>query len=208
MVQIHRQDVRNTIEEFRRRFPVGMRINISTTTEIVNESSETLTGVASLVTSPGSPIQTDLTKALVAIDDIRGELNRRYPDVNDSPETDHPMIAVDVVLISAIILETTDIGRLVEFTGYSPTFISAVGFNMIQNKLWIVDGSVDSHYSRWFSPNGLVSDDREFWEHIDIACGTVDAGRRYHGRARSLQYLLGGASNQARSSNLSEGGRV
>ena len=65
MVQIHRQDVRNTIEEFRGRFPVGMRINISTTTEIVNESSETLTGVASFVTSHGSPIQTDLKKSSI-----------------------------------------------------------------------------------------------------------------------------------------------
>lgn len=107
------------------------------------------------------------------VDDIRQKLTSRFPDVNDQPETGHPMIAVGVVLVSAIILQTTDISRLVTFTGYSPSFVSAVAVNMVHNKLWIVGGSVDSQHSKWFSPDALVSDDREFWDHIEIACGMM-----------------------------------
>jgi hypothetical protein len=69
------------------------------------------------------------------VEDIRAKFNIKYPDVNDPPENEHPMTAVGIVLLSAIILETTDIGKLVRFTGYSPAFISAISANMRHNKL-------------------------------------------------------------------------
>jgi hypothetical protein len=66
------------------------------------------------------------------IEDIRLEFNTRFPDVNDPPEDEHPMTAVGIVLISAIILGTTDIARLAKFTGYSENFISAI----VARTLW------------------------------------------------------------------------
>ena len=107
------------------------------------------------------------------MDDIRQKLTSRFPEVNDPPETEHPMIAVGVVLVSAIILQTTDISRLVTITGYSRSFVSAVALNMIHNTLWIAGGRVDSQHSTWFSPDGLVIDDRGFWDHIEMACGMM-----------------------------------
>ena len=107
------------------------------------------------------------------IEDIRLEFNTRFPDVNDPPEDEHPMTAVGIVLISAIILGTTDIARLAKFTGYSENFISAIAFNMIQNKLWVQGMYDHSQCSRWYAPDGVISDESVFWEHIDMACGNL-----------------------------------
>ena len=83
------------------------------------------------------------------------------------------MTAVGIVLLSAIILETTNIGRLVKFTGYSPGFISAISANMRHNKLWENGRYNEKHWSQWLSPDGTIKDDDQFWVQIEIACGTT-----------------------------------
>jgi hypothetical protein len=123
--------------------------------------------------NPPTPAKHRPTTSFRDVEDIRLQLNSRYPDVNDPPETEDPMIAVGIVLISAIILGTTDISGLVKFTGYSENFISAIASNMTQNKLWVNGGYDESQFSKWFSFDGVISNDLAFWRHIEMACGIV-----------------------------------
>jgi hypothetical protein len=58
-----------------------------------------------------------------------------------------------------------------KFTDYSPNFISAIAFNMENNKLWVDGEYGEEQYWRWFSPDGSIDDDNEFLESIQIACG-------------------------------------
>ena len=80
------------------------------------------------------------------------------------------MTAVGIVLVSSVILQTTDVSKLARLTRYSQNFISAVAFNMTHNKLWAGDQYDQREYLRWFSPDGFITDDHAFWEHIEIAC--------------------------------------
>jgi hypothetical protein len=107
------------------------------------------------------------------VEDIRVKFNLKYPDANDPPEHEHPMVAVGIVLLSSAILGTANIEKLVKFTGYSRPFISAIAFNMENNKLWVDGQYGEDQYGRWFSPDGSIDDDNEFWENIGIACGTA-----------------------------------
>jgi len=107
------------------------------------------------------------------VEDIRAKLNANYPEVNEPPKNEHPMIAVGIVLLSAIILETTDIGRLVKFTDYSQEFVSAIAANMQHNELWENGRYKKEHWSQWLSPDWTITDDDQFWAHIEIACGTM-----------------------------------
>lgn len=164
-IQTHREDTKDTTEEFRRRFALSTVVRICTTTEITNNSEDSSTDESRLL----------LPKAEGAdshelIGQIRSYLNSRYPD-DDDTEMEHPMTAVGIVLVSSVILKTTDVNKLARLTGYSLNFISAVAFNMTHNKLWAGDEYDESEYLRWFSPDGFITDDRALWEHLEIACG-------------------------------------
>jgi hypothetical protein len=172
-MQIHAQDTADTCEGFWQRFPVGMWLDICTITEVTSKSRQTSTGAAVPVTDPDSPTEPRHGIPNTLVDDIRRELNRKFPDVDDLPENEHPMTAIGVVLISAMILQSTEISRLVIFTGYSPDFISAIAFNMIHNKLWTGSGCVAGEGSTWFSLDGFVREDGEFWDQIEMACGNM-----------------------------------
>ena len=113
--------------------------------------------------------------------DIRSALQARYPDVDDDQFSidhsgfihEHPLTAIGVVLISSVLLGTTDVDRLAEFTKYSKRFIRAIAMNMENSRLW-----KESEYDcgRWSCGNLLPGDkngDDEFWEHIDIAAGSM-----------------------------------
>ena len=105
--------------------------------------------------------------------DLLSIMQLLYPEVEDDRDDDanyeHPMTAVGVVLLSAAFLGTTKAKELVLFTGYSRHFISAITLNMQNNKLWN-DGVYDC--SEWLSPDGAI-DERGFWDHIEIACGSL-----------------------------------
>ncbi len=102
------------------------------------------------------------------VEDTRTILRTRYPDPED-PDSEHPMALAGILLLSAAILGTTDAKTLIQFTGYSPEFISAITFNMQNNKLWF-DGRYD--HSGWLSSDGNI-DDVGFWDHISAACGDL-----------------------------------
>ena len=81
---------------------------------------------------------------LITSAEIRDALEERYPEVTD-PEFnlehtgiahEHPLIAIGVVLISSIVLATTDPVRLMEYTRYSERFVRAVAANMQISGLW------------------------------------------------------------------------
>jgi len=63
--------------------------------------------------------------------EILQALKDRYPDPEDDQVSiqfsgyvhEHPMTAIEVVLISSIVLGTTEVNKLSEFTGYSKRFI-------------------------------------------------------------------------------------
>jgi hypothetical protein len=67
-------------------------------------------------------------------------------------------------------LGTTDIMKLVEFTGYSVDFVAAIASNMIWNNLWRESGDLSTENPHWFSPTELVADGA-FWEDVEVACG-------------------------------------
>ena len=102
---------------------------------------------------------------------IRSVVRALDPDSEVSPpgRTDHPIDAVQVVLLSAAILETIDVVRLASFTRYSREFVSAIALNMKNNHLWI-----DGHYrcSEWFHVEDGIVNHAMFCEHNDIACGS------------------------------------
>ena len=114
------------------------------------------------------------------VESIRNAFKTRYPDVDDDEFSftysgfihENPMTAIGVVLVSCVVLGTTDVNRLAEFTKYSQRFIGAIAANMENNSLW-----KDGKYlcEAWSSGNMLPRDeeeDHEFWEHIDIADGS------------------------------------
>lgn len=120
----------------------------------------------------------------------------RYPDVDDDQfSIDHsgfihenPMTAIGVVLISSIVLGTTDADRLAEFTKYGKPFIRAIAVNMENSNLWR-DGKYDC--AGWSCGNLFPRDekeDHEFWEHISIADGSM-----WSADAKSLQSEDAGA---------------
>jgi hypothetical protein len=83
------------------------------------------------------------------------------------------MTAIGVVLISSVVLGTTDVNRLAEFTGYCKRFIRAISANMENSRLW-KEGNY--HCIGWSSANLLPcnkQEDSEFWDHIRIAEGSV-----------------------------------
>ena len=112
--------------------------------------------------------------------DIRRAFTKRYPDVDDDEFTrehsgfihENPMTAIGVVLISSIVLGTTEVSRLAEFTKYSQAFIQVIAVNMENSRLW-KDGKYDC--AGWSSGNLLPRDEKEdskFWDHIEVAEGT------------------------------------
>lgn len=110
---------------------------------------------------------------------IRKALIERYPDVNNDEFSiqhsgfvhDHPMIPIGVVLISAVVLGTTDPLKLAEFTNYSERFVRVIAVNMTNCQIW-KDNEYDC--SSWSSGSVMPSNRQEddaFWEHIEIADG-------------------------------------
>lgn len=81
----------------------------------------------------------------------------------------HALIQMGALLFGAAFLNTTDLVTLIRFTGYSPNFVSAVGFNMANNKLWR-DGRYDT--SSWLRPDGSI-DEKQFYEHVACAEGDL-----------------------------------
>jgi len=118
---------------------------------------------------------------VTTVEDIRNALKARYPDVDDDQFSiehsgfahEHPMTAIGVVLISSVLLGTTDVDRLAEFTRYSKQFVRALSSNMDNSRLW-KDGK---YYCDAWSRNSLLpcdeKQDQEFWEHIEIASGSL-----------------------------------
>jgi len=89
-------------------------------------------------------------------------------DVTAHGAIDHPIDAVQVVLLTAAILGTINVVKLASFTGYSRQFISAIALNMKNNHLWI-NGQYKC--SEWFDPEDGINH-AMFHEHNDIACGS------------------------------------
>ena len=118
---------------------------------------------------------------MTTAEDIRSAFRACYPDVDNDEFSvehsgfghEHPMTAIGVVLISSVLLGTTDVDRLADFTRYSKQFIRAISLNMENSRLW-KDGRYDCAAC---SCNNLLprnkNQDQEFWEHIEIASGSM-----------------------------------
>jgi hypothetical protein len=104
---------------------------------------------------------------VLVVQDLRQLMYDKYPDESDSDETEHPVTAAGVVLLAATFLKTTQVRSLVRFAGYSEQFISAISFNMRNNRLCT---NQEYDYSKWLGEDGTIDDD-ELWNHIEIACG-------------------------------------
>jgi hypothetical protein len=102
-------------------------------------------------------------------DSLRQFMRSRYPGVEDEGDDEHPLTAIGVVLLSAVILGTTDTEELIRFTGYSREFVSAIAVNMEDNRAWW-NGRYD--LVGWLLTDGTI-DDCLFWEHINVACAMV-----------------------------------
>jgi hypothetical protein len=113
-------------------------------------------------------------------EDIRRALKMRYPDVHNDLFSlehsgfvhEHPLSAIGVVLISSLVLGTTDVNRLADFTRYSKRFIRVIASNMENSCLW-TGGKYDC--SGWSSGNSFPRDQREddeFWDHVLVAEGS------------------------------------
>lgn len=111
--------------------------------------------------------------------EIREALEKYYPDVTDLEFNikhsgyahEHPLIAIAVVLISSIVLASTDPAELKEFTKYSGRFTRAVSANMQISGLWR-DNKYD--YSEWYSGELIPPPGNQiFWEHVLIGEGSL-----------------------------------
>jgi hypothetical protein len=94
-----------------------------------------------------------------------------YPHIGTelSKHVGDSLIALGVVLLSAAMLNTTDVVTLVRFTGYSANFVSAVAFNMTNTKLWR-DGRYDT--SSWRRADETI-DEELFYDHVATAEGDL-----------------------------------
>jgi hypothetical protein len=101
------------------------------------------------------------------VDNLRDLMKTMYPD-NDTL-SEHPMTAVGTVLLAAAIFGITEQEALVRFTGYPCSFIVAILFNLRGNRV-LNNGSYNC--SDWLSSDGAIAD-REFWDHIEAACGNL-----------------------------------
>ena len=110
---------------------------------------------------------------MIAIE-IREALEKSYPNVTDlefsiehsGSAHEHPLIAIGVLLISSIVLETTAPAKLAEFTRYSERFMRAVARNMEISGLWAND-----RYDCWSWSRGEhvpQPENREFWDHAEL----------------------------------------
>src|SRR5215469_12406333 len=106
--------------------------------------------------------------------EIRDALESSYPDVTDSEFNiaqsgfahEHPLIAIGVVLISSIVLGTTDPVELERFTRYSKRFVRCVAGNMENSGLW-KDNKNDC--SEWYCDQLIPPpENRMFWDHVLI----------------------------------------
>src|SRR6476620_4054123 len=78
------------------------------------------------------------------MDDIRTAFKNRYPEVDNDEfalqqfgfVVENPMSAIGIVLLSSILLGTTDVAQLAQFISYSRQFIRAIAWNMDNNRLW------------------------------------------------------------------------
>lgn len=79
--------------------------------------------------------------------------------------------AIGVILISAIILGTTDTKSLSRYTKYGQRFVQAVARNMESSGLWR-NGRYDS--SSWYYGDPLPQPEgRAFWDHVLIGEGSL-----------------------------------
>src|SRR5713101_8847467 len=81
---------------------------------------------------------------IMTFEEIRTAMKNRY----DEPENDlvalyhfgfaHelPLIAICIVLVSAVVRRTANIDELSDFTGYSKAFIGAIAHNLENSGLW------------------------------------------------------------------------
>ena len=118
---------------------------------------------------------------MTTIQEVQAAMKAHYPnDYYDEVALrrfgsiqERSMIALGIVLVSSLVLETTDVSRLASFTTYSRRFIAAVARNMENSRLW-KDGKYDC--SAWSSGNFLPRNRYEeeiFWDHVCIAEGTA-----------------------------------
>ena len=111
--------------------------------------------------------------------EIRDALESRYLDVTDSEFNiaqsgfahEHPLIAIGVVLISSIVLGTTDPEELAGFTRYSKRFVCCVAANMENSGLWKHNkyDFLDWHCGELMPP----PENRMFWDHVLIGEGSL-----------------------------------
>jgi hypothetical protein len=128
--------------------------------------------------------------------EIRDALQERYPEVTD-PEFnlehsglahEHPLIAIGVVLISSVVLGTTDPVSLVEYTSYSERFVRAVAANMQISGLWR-DDKYDC--SDWQCGQLIPSaENRAFWDHVLIGEGSLWKSRTHSKLTRNSGLLF------------------
>jgi hypothetical protein len=115
------------------------------------------------------------------VEEIRKALIAEFPNENDDEVSiehsgfvhDSPMIAIGVVLISSIVLGTTDPVKLTQFTGYSERFVRGIANNLENSGLW-KNGKYEC--SSWFAGDLIPNKEPErelFCEHIFFAAGFV-----------------------------------
>jgi hypothetical protein len=113
-------------------------------------------------------------------EEIRKAIVAEFPNENDAEVSiehsgfvhDSPMIAIGVVLISFIVLGTTDPVKLTQFTGHSERFVRGIANNLENSGLW-KNGKYQC--SSWFAgdiPN-KEPERQAFCEHIFLAAGFV-----------------------------------
>jgi hypothetical protein len=95
---------------------------------------------------------------------VMGFLDNMFPDVG----VDCPNFPVMVILFSAALLRSTNVGTLCAFTGYGRQYVAAIAENMANNQLWQGD---EYTASGWLGEGCL--DEDEFGRQIDAALGTL-----------------------------------
>ena len=160
-LEIERDHTECTTDEFQRRFPVGAHVNIRTTIEINDQSNRRLTRAVAFKTSLDSRIERGRATSFRLVNEIRQKIVRIFPSMVDLSGPEHPWVPIGVVLISAELLQTTDVSKLFAFTGYSQNFVAAIAFNLIHNNVWSRDGHFGSQYRSWFSffPDSVITNE-------------------------------------------------
>jgi len=177
-MQLHRESINDSPQEFQHRFPLDARLEIATTIKVRRAEARKRDFGHGPLDAAGTGMTLPLTflkttekldsSSVQSVADVVRQLQESSPGWLYDPSAENGWDATAILLFSAAVLGTTDPWTLARFTGYGVGFVCAVAWNMRNNRLWTATRYLPK---RW-SLEGGIDDRSPFWEEVSVGCGS------------------------------------